>query len=76
MSDTSFTGKITLNTEYTSVSIRRHKLINWRPADDITVLELAKITPLLIAMAKEPLAYWEDYIPSEALRHFHIADQA
>ena len=55
--------------------IRRHKRIEWAPQSDITAHELALLFPLLIAMAKDPLVYWEDFIPKDALRHFKISDQ-
>jgi hypothetical protein len=56
-------------------SIRQLKRITWLPQDDVTVLELAKAMPLLINMAQNPWAYWEDYIPSDLRRHFKIEDQ-
>ena len=55
--------------------IRPFKNIQWAPQPDITAHELATLMPLLISIALRPLNYWEDYIPSVALRHFRIEDQ-
>ena len=55
--------------------IRLRKSIVWNPQDDITTIELARLLPLLLSMASDPLIYWEDYIPAEAQRHFKISDQ-
>lgn len=41
----------------------------------ITALEVAQALPLLLSMSKDPLNYWEDYIPEKLRRHFLIEDQ-
>lgn len=58
-----------------STTIRPFKSIQWRPQSDISAHELAELMPLLISIAMRPLNYWEDYIPTEARRHFEIKDQ-
>lgn len=56
------------------LAVRKHKKVEWSPAADITAHELATLTPLLINMAFHPTEYWEDFIPTEAKRHFKISD--
>lgn len=56
------------------VETRKKKHVVWTPQEDITAYEVAISMPFLIAMGRDPLNYWEDYIPTEVRRHFTIRD--